>query len=224
MTDVDTIETAIMAALQPLLMTPSNPGGVLRLLDRWAGEVNTLAGVHSAVLGKTPAILLAVERERFHDTDGVVRRIGGARETVAEVTFVVFVIVTDVRDIAAVVKGPKGAYKLGVLVKAALNNLFIAGLYQGRPLKLESVQPYFVERGVVYVQAIRFSAEYALPDAEIPDTDVSWGAVAMDTAHVDVNRVGTIEEPEGGYVAPIGATLDTPAQNPRNELDVPIDQ
>jgi hypothetical protein len=216
---LDSIDAAIMAALVPLVRTPSQTNGVIKHLDRWAGEL-TLEGIHALVLTQSPAVLVGLEREDNSSDDRSAKQVSGRREEVSRATFIVLVVAANVRQtVTPALKGTPGAfvgaagvYALCTFVKACLTNLFIDGTHRGKPLRYVGMEPYFVEAGRVYSMAIRYTADYVETNALIPAGD----EMPFDTFAANYNRVGEVDSD--------GTTPDpaNPLQNPRVETDVPI--
>jgi hypothetical protein len=220
--NIDSVDTAMMDALVPLLRTQANPNNALRLLDRWAGHLSTIEALETEVLTASPAVLIGFEKESTETLEQHTGNMSGIREAVTEAHFLVIVVCQDVRVAAKVVKGartgPPGAYALARAVKARLNNLVIDGTYHGWPLRYVGAEPFLVERGVVYSLALRFAAYYVESDAELPDD----GAAPFAEVDTEFNRFGNVDLPADGTTPPPDPT--NPLQNPRVVADVPIEQ
>jgi hypothetical protein len=224
-TTTDAIDAALFTELTKLVYSTSNTGGVVKHLDRYSGEITSAEAMHQLVLNSTPCLLLGLEREDGADEDGeAAKQVSGRREEITRSTFAVLVAVQDVRQqqtpalkgTAGAYVGAAGCYKLMGAVKGKLNNLFIDGTYKGRPVKYVSGEPYYIERGKLYVYKLAFHALFVEADADIPTGDET----PFTEFKGNVNREGTTELSDNTPPP----DPDNPNQNPRNQLDVTIDQ
>lgn len=196
------IDAAIFAQLTAL---QKQNGGQFNYVGHWCGEV-TPDSYEGEIVARTPACLLALEREK---ADNDFESLRGFVETRGETRWTVLIVVRDTRGATttqlgaqngATGTGSAGAYALADQVLPALNNLKILGtggsasnnlLLREKGIEYEETVPYLARPGEIYVLAIRFKAQRSIDEAAFTDTSATLTVIDA-----------KINEPTGGTYTP----------------------
>lgn len=140
---IDQIDATIFAALSQLTVPQ---GGLVRTLKRWVGDAPRGDTASEETYGKTPAILLAFEREAYVEAQSN-RTLGAQYQFAAQSSWVALVCCSDPRGADRVAKGTAnsiGAYALADQVIKAVNDIFVPS-----PVTVLSVQVQGTPNAVV---------------------------------------------------------------------------
>lgn len=184
MATLDDVDDALYAALETLQRDDDHPARLFALVTRFTGQVQMTPGgitLQREAMGRLPAVLWQWVGE---EPSSPVRTLLGAREDMATVTWVAWVLMQDPRGATRQVKGTTNAPGLHAMtdaVIAALNGFAHADLYQASRVRFAKSQTFLAERSI-HVARLTFEARRLLP--QVTPTVTS---VAPIEADADVN-------------------------------------
>ncbi len=172
---LDSTEAALYAQLGTLLATAVPAGPFAHLarfaIERGAADTRTEHRGALAPQGRTPAVLLAFERETFRaDVEtSHLRRVTHVGRSVWQV----WVVASELRGDDAATKGSSttGVYALVSAVTAALAGLAIADTYRGHRVELLDASAAVARRGQ-YLSVVRVASERLVESVAIVDDSV----------------------------------------------------
>lgn len=162
-----TIADAILARLTTL---KGATVGQFKHVGHYAGEFANAEMQEDTFLSQTPAALLALDLE---DTAPTTEKLNGQQEHVGASTWAVLIAARDPRGHAQTVKsqtGTSGAYAMADAAIGALTGLKIAGAWKNKRLRYLGLRPMIQRPGLLYVLALRFTADREIARAAYTDT------------------------------------------------------
>lgn len=168
--DTDSAIYTALSALQIDVTTGTTAARPFALVGRYAGPL-TEEGMRE-VCAQYPAAMLAFAGEQVTRT---VHTLAGDAEDRGTVRWTVYVAAEDPRAIDDGIVGTStapGAYILTDAVLTVLNGLPLSGAWFSRTLRCAGTREALIKRGVVYVYALDFEAQRALPQVTPTITSV----------------------------------------------------
>lgn len=184
MATLDDVDDALYAALETLQRDDENPARLFALVTRFTGQVQMTPGgitLQREAMGRLPAVLWQWVGE---EPTTRVRTLLGARQDIAAVQWVAWVLMQDPRGAMRQVKGTTGApgvHALTDAVVAALNGFVHADLFQPHRVRFSKSRAFMAERSV-HVTQLTFEALRELP--QVVPTVSSVAPIEVDA---DVN-------------------------------------
>lgn len=171
------IGSGLQTRLQSLLEAD---GGPLRTVGWYSGGLSR-DGVDEELLGEAPSALLSLDGEQELARESVKTLALGVTQTAMRSLWTVYVVILDPRgeETAHVGSaGSPGALEVISSVQTALTGYDLGGLLREGIGYLGCV-PAYVQRGVAYVYALRFCADYAPEQYDPAASDASPDLTAL---------------------------------------------
>lgn len=186
---LETIGAALLAKLQTLLNT-ATPAGPFALAGWFAGSPTQEALAQACTA--QPAALLAFESEEPVPGTTVATTSGGLMEQDMRAIFRIYLVLNDAREDAQAESGATGMPVLIKAVKAAFSGLVIADLSDLRDtVYYAGTKEARTERGVLYANVMRFTADYP---SDVADSTVT--GTPFERFDADIDLVDTDGDPQ----------------------------